>query len=114
MATLSEEMAKFTMELQFEQVPQEVIEKCKLHMIDIVGISLASSQFNFPCRNQCSSPGQKWVQRAQDNEKFFSNASKAISREGGEQIVRTVEKFNRLPRLTPLMSKLKISRPRTI
>jgi len=47
MATLSEELAKFMMELQFEQVPQEVIEKCKLHMIDIIGISLASSQFDF-------------------------------------------------------------------
>jgi 2-methylcitrate dehydratase PrpD len=47
MATLSEELARFMKGLSFEQIPEKVVEKCKLHILDIMGIALASSQFDF-------------------------------------------------------------------
>ena len=47
MATVSEEFAQFMTDLRFEEIPGSVIEKCKFHLMDIIGISLGSAQFEF-------------------------------------------------------------------
>ncbi len=45
--TLSEEMVSFVEMLDFDRIPNEVIEKAKLHFLDTLGICLASSEHEF-------------------------------------------------------------------
>ena len=47
METVSAKFAQFMKGLSFEHIPEKVVEKCKLHIIDILGIALASSRFDF-------------------------------------------------------------------
>lgn len=45
--TISEKFADFTLELQLEDIPKEIIFKAKAHMLDALGIALASTAFDF-------------------------------------------------------------------
>jgi len=47
MPTLSEKLAKFAHELSFKDIPKEVVEKIKLHLLDFLGISFVSSKMEF-------------------------------------------------------------------
>jgi len=47
MSTISETLAAFAHELTFDTLPDEVVEKVKLHLIDTVGIGLASTKMEF-------------------------------------------------------------------
>ena len=47
MSYLSEELAEFILDLNYDNIPQEVIQKLKLQILDIIGISLASSKHDF-------------------------------------------------------------------
>ena len=51
---ISEQLAQFTCGLDFEQIPADVIEKAKLHILDALGIALAASRFDFA---QCTLDG---------------------------------------------------------
>jgi 2-methylcitrate dehydratase PrpD len=44
--TESEAIARFALDLQIADVPQDVLELAKQHLLDVVGISLASSRFD--------------------------------------------------------------------
>jgi 2-methylcitrate dehydratase PrpD len=43
MATQAQHLAEFAERLKFEDIPPEVIEWAKLHILDILGIGLAAS-----------------------------------------------------------------------
>ncbi len=47
---VSEELARFSTELRFEDIPERVLEKAKLHMLDALGVALASSTEDFAPR----------------------------------------------------------------
>ena len=44
MAIYSEEISKFTLGLKYEDIPQEVIYRAKLHLLDSIGVAISSSQ----------------------------------------------------------------------
>ncbi|MDQ2763441.1 MAG: MmgE/PrpD family protein, partial [Pseudomonadota bacterium] len=46
-ATQSRRLAEFAHSLRFEDIPSEVIEKTKDHMLDALGIALASTGFEY-------------------------------------------------------------------
>ena len=43
----SEKLAEFALGLKFESLPEDVIALAKLHFLDVLGITLASSRFDF-------------------------------------------------------------------
>jgi 2-methylcitrate dehydratase PrpD len=43
MATQAQHLAEFAERLKFEDIPSEIIERAKLHILDILGIGLAAS-----------------------------------------------------------------------
>ena len=45
--TISERLSEFALALQFEQIPAAVSAQAKLHMLDAIGIGIASSGFDF-------------------------------------------------------------------
>ena len=45
--TISESLSEFALALQFEQIPVAVSAQAKLHMLDAIGIGIASSGFDF-------------------------------------------------------------------
>jgi 2-methylcitrate dehydratase PrpD len=45
--TISERLSEFALALQFEQIPASVSAQAKLHMLDAIGIGIASSGFDF-------------------------------------------------------------------
>ena len=47
MATISEKLAGFAHDLTYNDIPQHVIEKIKLHMLDFLGICFVSSKMEF-------------------------------------------------------------------
>ncbi len=47
MRTQSEDLAAFALDLQGEQIPGDIIEIAKTHLLDAIGIALASSSFEF-------------------------------------------------------------------
>jgi 2-methylcitrate dehydratase PrpD len=49
-ATIAESLAKFASEVRLEDIPAPVIERAKLHMLDAIGVSLASSVEDFAPR----------------------------------------------------------------
>ena len=44
METMSDKLSTFTANLRFEDIPSQVIEKVKLHVLDALGIALASTE----------------------------------------------------------------------
>ena len=46
-ATISQTLATFAAGLRYEDIPENVIERAKLHVLDCLGIGLASSGFEF-------------------------------------------------------------------
>ena len=46
-AAISSTLATFATSLQFEDIPSRVVERAKLHVLDCIGIGLASSGFEF-------------------------------------------------------------------
>ena len=46
-ATISNRLAQFATGLRYEDIPAAVIERAKLHVLDCIGIGLASSGFDF-------------------------------------------------------------------
>ena len=44
---ISSTLATFAANLQFEDIPSRVVERAKLHLLDCIGIGLASSGFEF-------------------------------------------------------------------
>ncbi len=47
MATLTEELTRFALGLRWEDVPEDVVVLAKEHLLDTMGIMLASSKFDF-------------------------------------------------------------------
>lgn len=47
MTTISQHLATFAYDLDFDSLPAPVVEKIKLHLLDSIGISLASSTMDF-------------------------------------------------------------------
>jgi 2-methylcitrate dehydratase PrpD len=47
MATLTEDLARFALRLRWEDVPEDVVALAKQHLLDILGVVLASSRFDF-------------------------------------------------------------------
>ncbi len=47
MSTISENLATFAHEITFDSLPHKVVEKVKIHVLDTVGIGLASSKMDF-------------------------------------------------------------------
>ena len=47
MATISQELARFAYGLNFKAIPKEVVEKIKIHLLDILGICFVSSKMEF-------------------------------------------------------------------
>jgi 2-methylcitrate dehydratase PrpD len=47
LATISEKFSEFALTLQFEQIPTAVSAQAKLHMLDAIGIGIASSRYDF-------------------------------------------------------------------
>ena len=47
MATISQELASFAYGLNFKAIPKEVVEKIKIHLLDILGICFVSSKMEF-------------------------------------------------------------------
>ncbi|MCZ6876128.1 MAG: MmgE/PrpD family protein [bacterium] len=47
MGTASEQLSAFAEQLQFKDIPSKVIERVKLHILDILGIGLAASDMDF-------------------------------------------------------------------
>lgn len=45
--TESEKLAKFALSLKLEQIPADVVTLAKEHLLDVIGIALASTQFEF-------------------------------------------------------------------
>ena len=45
--TISESLSKFSLALQFDQIPTAVSAQAKLHMLDAIGIGIASSSHDF-------------------------------------------------------------------
>ncbi len=50
MGTASEQLSAFAEQLQFKDIPSKVIERVKLHILDILGIGLAASDMDFAQR----------------------------------------------------------------
>ena len=46
-ATISQQLAQFAAGLRFEDIPATVTERAKLHVLDCIGIGLASTGFEF-------------------------------------------------------------------
>ena len=49
-ATLSEKLARFVGALDYDAIPERLRDKARLHLLDAVGVALASSQFEFAAR----------------------------------------------------------------
>ncbi len=49
-APVSSQLAEFTAALRFEDIPRDVVEQAKRHLLDCLGIALASSGFDFAQR----------------------------------------------------------------
>ena len=47
MSTISEKIAAFADALTYKEIPKDVVEKIKLHLLDTLGISFVSSQMEF-------------------------------------------------------------------
>ena len=47
MPTLSEELAGFTAALRFEDIPPTVIERVRLHALDLLGVCLLGAPMDF-------------------------------------------------------------------
>ncbi|MBI3964882.1 MAG: MmgE/PrpD family protein, partial [Chloroflexi bacterium] len=45
--TKAGELAEFARNLRYEQLPKEVVAKAKMHILDALGIAIASSKFDF-------------------------------------------------------------------
>src|SRR5262245_20066022 len=45
--TLSEQLARFVAQLDYDSIPERLRDKAKLHLLDSVGVALASSRFEF-------------------------------------------------------------------
>jgi 2-methylcitrate dehydratase PrpD len=46
-ATLSEQLARFTADLRYEDLPPEVVERVRLHTLDILGVCLLGAPMDF-------------------------------------------------------------------
>ena len=44
---ISEVMARFVSELSWDDIPSEVIERAKLHILDALGIAMAASRYDY-------------------------------------------------------------------
>ena len=49
-ATIAAQLARFASEVEFADIPAEVVERAKLHILDSIGIGLAASQNDFAMR----------------------------------------------------------------
>ena len=47
MGTYAEQLSDFVSRLKFKDIPVEVIDKAKLHLLDIIGISLACTELEY-------------------------------------------------------------------
>ena len=47
MSTLSEELVSFTLDLQYDELPAEVVERIRLHSLDLIGVCLLGAPMNF-------------------------------------------------------------------
>ena len=45
--TISERLAQFSTQLQYEDIPPEVIDKTKQHVLDLIGVCLGSTRIDF-------------------------------------------------------------------
>ena len=45
--TISERLAQFSESLQFEDIPPEVIDKTKQHVLDLIGVCIGSTRIDF-------------------------------------------------------------------
>lgn len=46
MVTISEKLSEFVLDLNINEIPKEVIDKAKLHVLDLIGIILAVNEFS--------------------------------------------------------------------
>lgn len=48
--TVAEQLARFVLSLRSSDIPREIVERAKLHILDSIGVALASSRFDFARR----------------------------------------------------------------